>query len=66
MSYRREISAELRPMVYIIAESGRKDFRPDMFTDTLIGTINDYGDTQKTGEYLQAFIAAFVRNLDEK
>ena len=55
-----------KPMVYIISESGRAAFGFDMFTDTLIGTINDYGDTQKTGNYLQAIIAAFQENLDEK
>lgn len=55
-----------KPMVYILNESGRKRFRADMFTPNLIGTINDYGDTEKTGIYLQAFIAAYERNLDEK
>lgn len=53
-----------KPMVYIISESGRAAFGSDMFTETLIGTINDYGDTKKTGNYLQAIIAAFEKNLD--
>lgn len=55
-----------KPMLYIISESGKAAFRNDMFTDTLIGTINDYGDTKKTGNYLQAIIAAFEHNLEEK
>jgi len=53
-----------KPMVYILNESGRKKFRADMFTPTLIGTINYYGDMKKTGTYLQAFIAAYEKNLD--
>jgi len=53
-----------KPMVYIFNESGRKRFRADMFTPNLIGTINDYGDTEKTGRYLQAFIAAYEKNLE--
>jgi len=55
-----------KPMLYVISESGRKRFRPDMFTPNLVGTINDYGDTQKTGIYLQAFIAAYEKNLEKK
>ena len=55
-----------KPMVYIISESGRAHFRADMFTDTLIGTINDYGDTKKTGNYLEAIIQAFIHNVEEK
>lgn len=53
-----------KPMLYIISESGRDDFRADMFTDNLIGTINHYGDSVKTGYYLTAIVAAFERNLD--
>lgn len=53
-----------KPMVYILNESGRKRFRADMFTPNLIGTINDYGDTEKTGRYLQAFMAAYQKNLE--
>jgi len=55
-----------KPMVYIIRESGFKKFRPDMFTPNLIGTINDYGDTEKTSRYLQAFIAVYKKNLEDK
>lgn len=53
-----------KPMLYIIREDGKRRFRPDMFTPNLVGTINDYGDTEKTTTYLQAFIAAFEKNLD--
>lgn len=53
-----------KPMLYIIQESGKKRFRADMFTPNLVGTINDYGDIEKTGRYVQAFIAAFEKNLD--
>ena len=52
-----------KPMVYILNESGRARFRANMFTPNLIGTINDYGDMKKTGTYVQAFIAAYERNL---
>jgi len=55
-----------KPMVYIIRKSGIKRFRPDMFTPNLIGTVNDYGDTEKTTTYVQAFIAAYEKNLEEK
>lgn len=54
-----------KPMVYILSESGRAAFRNDMFVDTLIGTINDYGNTAKTGNYLEAIISAFEYNLDK-
>lgn len=52
-----------KPMVYILNESGRSRFRADMFTPNLIGTINDYGNTEETSRYLQAFIAAYEKNL---
>jgi len=54
-----------KPMIYIITENGRKRFRADMFTSNLVATINDYGDTKKTGKYLQAFIAAYQENLNK-
>lgn len=54
-----------KPMVYIINESGRARFRADMFTQNLVATINDYGDTKNTGNYLQAFIATYQRNLEK-
>ncbi len=54
-----------KPMVYLIRESGRTRFRTDMFTPNLIGTINDYGDMKKTRTYLQAFITAYEKNLEE-
>ncbi len=54
-----------KPMVYIISESGRAGFGSEMFTDTLIGTINSYGDSdkemKKTTTYLQAFMASYVK-----
>ncbi len=54
-----------KPMVYIISESGREGFSSKMFTDTLIGTINSYGDSEeemkKTTTYLQAFMASYVK-----
>lgn len=54
-----------KPMAYILTESGRKRFRPDMFTPNLIGTINDYGDAKKTATYMQAFIEAYTKNLEK-
>jgi len=55
-----------KPMIYIIKENGRARFRPDMFTSNLIATINHYGDSEMTGKYLQAFVTAYEKNLDEK
>ena len=52
-----------KPMIYIIDESGRRGFHPEMFTPNLVATINHYGDMEKTGKYLQAFIAANQENL---
>jgi len=58
-----------KPMVYIIREDGREGFRADMFTDTLIGTINNYGDSKeemdKTAIYLQAFMSAYIKLEDD-
>jgi hypothetical protein len=57
-----------KPMVYIIKEDGKSGFRKDMFTETLIGTINHYGDSademKKTWTYLQAMMAAYVQISD--
>ena len=53
-----------KPMLYIIREDGIADFRKDMFTESLVATINDYGDTKKTSMYLQAFIAVYKKNLE--
>ena len=53
-----------KPMVYIIHQDGLDGFRKDMFTESLVGTINDYGDIQKTGNYLQALMAAYIKNSD--
>ena len=55
-----------KPMIYIIKEDGRKKFRPDMFTSNLVATINDYDDIEKTGTILQAFIAAYQKNLENE
>ncbi len=55
-----------KPMIYIIKESGFKRFRQDMFVPNLVATINDYGDTEKTSTYLQAFITAYEKNLKKK
>jgi len=55
-----------KPMVYIIREDGIADFRKDMFTESLIGIINDYGNSEKTANYLRAMMAAYMENSDEK
>lgn len=55
-----------KPMIYVIHKSGRDKFRADMFTSNLIATINDYGDAKKTARYVQAFIAAYEKNLDDE
>ena len=52
-----------KPMIYIIDESGKKGFHAEMFTPNLVATINHYGNMEKTGKYLQAFIAAYLENL---
>jgi len=58
-----------KPMVYIILKDGREGFRADMFTDTLIGTINNYGDSKdemgKTAIYLQAFMSSYIKLEDD-
>jgi len=54
-----------KAMVYIIAQDGISGFREDMFTESLIGTINHYGDIKKTGNYLQAIMAAYMKNTDD-
>lgn len=55
-----------KPMIYILRESGKEKFRPDMFTPNLIATINDYGNQEETAMYVQAFMATFEKNLDKK
>jgi len=58
-----------KPMVYIILKDGREGFRADMFTDTLIGTINNYGESKeemgKTAIYLQAFMSSYIKLEDD-
>ena len=53
-----------KPMVYIIRQDGLSGFRKDMFTESLLGTINDYGDAEKTGNYLQSMTAAYMKNSE--
>lgn len=52
-----------KPMIYVIRQDGLNGFRQDMFTESLVGTINDYGDTEKTGNYLHAMMTAYMKNL---
>ena len=58
-----------KPMVYIIKENAKSGFREDMFTETLIGTINHYGDSaeemKKTWTYLQALMVAYIKISDD-
>ena len=57
-----------KPMVYIFDKTKKYKVENQFLLDapSLIGTINDYGNTTKTGNYLMAFLAAFEKNLDEK
>jgi len=57
-----------KPMVYIFDKTKKYEVENKFLLDapSLIGTINDYGDTKKTGHYLMAFIAAFEKNMDEE
>jgi len=55
-----------KPMMYIITKDGIDGFREDMFTESLIGIVNDYGDTKKTTNYVQAIMAAYMKNLDDE
>lgn len=55
-----------KPMLYIIdKERGVEATQPWLYdVPLLIGTVNHYGDTEKTGRYVQAIIAAFRENLN--
>ena len=57
-----------KPMVYVFDKTTKYPVENKFLLDvpTLIGTINDYGDTKKTANYVNALIQAFTRNLDEK
>ena len=51
-----------KPILDIIRESGRADFHYDMFTENLIGTVNDYGNTKETANFVDAIIQAYIHN----
>jgi len=51
-----------KPMVYIIKQNGIADFRKDMFTESLIGTVNDYGDAEQTATYIKAMMIAYMKS----
>ena len=57
-----------KPMIYIFRNTEKLVKIPKleelMMAPTLIGTINDYGDTEATGKYIQAMIAAFCKVND--
>jgi len=57
-----------KPMVYIFDKTTKYPVENKFLLDvpTLIGTINDYGDTKKTANYIEALMQAFIHNLDEK
>jgi hypothetical protein len=55
-----------KPMIYIFRDNQEIIKEPllleMMKVDSLIGTINDYGDTDRTGVYIQAMIAAYCKD----
>jgi len=55
-------------MVYIFDKTSKYPVENKFLLDapTLIGTINDYGDTKKTANYIEALMQAFIHNLEEK
>jgi len=57
-----------KPMLYIFDKTKKYEVENKFLLDapSLIGTINDYGDTKKTGNYVLAIMAAFEKNMDEK
>ena len=57
-----------KPMVYIFKREKNFCVENKFLFDapSLIGTIYDNGDTEEIGVYLQAFVAAFERNLDKE
>jgi len=54
-----------KPMLYIITKDGIAGFREDMFTESLIGTVNHYENMDETGHYVQAIMAAYIKNLEK-
>lgn len=60
-----------KPMIYIFSDTlnlVKKHNLRFLFEapKNLIGTINDYGDTKQTGNYIQAMISAYCENNDIK
>ena len=57
-----------KPMLYIFDKTKKFQVENKFLLDapSLIGTVNDYGDLKKTGNYVLAIMAAFEKNLDEK
>jgi len=57
-----------KPMIYIfrdVAEFINEPLLVELMqVCTLIGTINDYGNTEDTGKYIQAMIASFCKVND--
>jgi hypothetical protein len=57
-----------KPMIYIfrdVVDFINEPLLVDMMQAcTLIGTINDYGNTEDTGKYIQAMIASFCKVND--
>jgi len=59
-----------KPMIYIFRDNEEIIKEPLLLKmmqyPHLIGTVNDYGDTEKTGRFIQALIAAYCENNDIK
>ena len=57
-----------KPMVYVFDKTKKYPVENKFLFDvpSLIGTINHYGNTKKTGHYLEAFIQAFIHDMDKK
>jgi hypothetical protein len=57
-----------KPMIYIFRDVKEIIKEPQLYNlmiaPTLIGTINDYGDTKQTGIYIQAMIASYCKVND--
>ena len=63
--YARDVK---KPMIYVFRDTKKLVEIPKlaelMMVQTLIGTVNDYGDTEATGKYIQAMIAAYCKVND--
>jgi len=59
-----------KPLVFILLDSGRAKFHVDMITPNLIAIIidqsHDDSEVTITGNYLQAIIAAYKKNLEDE